>query len=253
MIQRWNEKFHKKPTVQAPTLAKLEFFLTTNECGDEFKRAFVVYVLGVFLAPTSNRLLDIKVLKAVEDVSQIVKQCWCKYVLHHLGSAVERWKESAKNDKVGGCLLFLEITYLQRSLFRGVVPPKEIPLVQHWNDEQVTERLVPEEKMGFGVTFVDITSYPVSKTFDDLLGGLNPIKLEVPEAPAAPAASAKPSECAPDNSQADRSRIIEFHIPESLQTDAEIQDTCDDVSRDYVHIYFCCIVFFNESCYFLRF
>lgn len=46
MIQRWNEKFHKKPTVQAPTLTELESFLKTDECGDDFKRAFVVYVLG---------------------------------------------------------------------------------------------------------------------------------------------------------------------------------------------------------------
>ncbi|XP_056689074.1 uncharacterized protein [Spinacia oleracea] len=85
--------------------------------------------------------------------------------------------------------------------------------------------------MGFGVALVDITSYPVSKTFADLLGGLNPIKLEAPAAPA------KPSECAPDNSKADRNRIIKFHIPEGLQTDAEIQDTCDDELQSAMKIY----------------
>lgn len=101
-------------------------------------------------------MLDIKLLKAVEDVSRIAKQNWSKYVLNHLGSAVERWRENYGNSRVGGCLQFLEIIYLQRSLFRGATPRMEIPLVQHWFPAEVSARLVAEGKMGFGIAPVDL-------------------------------------------------------------------------------------------------
>lgn len=50
--------------MQAPALMELESYLVhTYDSGDEFKHAFVIYVLGVFLAPTSNGLLANKLLR----------------------------------------------------------------------------------------------------------------------------------------------------------------------------------------------
>ncbi|XP_056683997.1 uncharacterized protein [Spinacia oleracea] len=202
MIQRWFRKYNKKDNVQSASLSEVEIYLAnTNEYGDEFKRAFVIYALGVFLAPTSNRLVDIKLLKAVEDVSKIAKQNWCKYVLDHLGLAVCRWNEKITNTRVGGCLQFLEIIYLQRALFRGVSPPKEIPLVQHWSPDEVSERVAAEVKMGFGLAAVDLTSYPLSKSLGDLSG--------IPHS-------------------ASGSKMIEFAIPEGFQTNDDIEKSCDD-------------------------
>lgn len=47
MIQRWFTKFNKKDTAQAPYLTELENYLAnTDDYGDDFKRAFVIFALG---------------------------------------------------------------------------------------------------------------------------------------------------------------------------------------------------------------
>ncbi|KNA12534.1 hypothetical protein SOVF_125080 isoform B [Spinacia oleracea] len=69
---------------------------------------------------------------------------------------------------------------------------------------------------------VDLKSYPLSNTFADLLGGLNPAIVE-----AAKVDDELPHS-APSPSKLDRSRMIEFSLPEGTKTDAEIEESCND-------------------------
>uniref|UniRef100_A0A803MBQ5 Uncharacterized protein n=1 Tax=Chenopodium quinoa TaxID=63459 RepID=A0A803MBQ5_CHEQI len=96
--------------------------------GEEFKRCFVLQALSSFLAPTTNRTVSLKLLKAVEKVDEIKTFDWCSYVLKKLKKAVQKYKDDETAQNVSGCLLALQIMYFHRLNFQGnkdVVPEKE--------------------------------------------------------------------------------------------------------------------------------
>lgn len=57
--------------------------------GDEFKRMFVAYSYGVFLAPTTGHIVDMRIVSQIEDVHQIKSLDWCSFVVSHLCQEVQ--------------------------------------------------------------------------------------------------------------------------------------------------------------------
>ncbi|KAK9706072.1 hypothetical protein RND81_07G102500 [Saponaria officinalis] len=128
--EKWRRKFGLEGSSNAILIGKLyEKLLEMTECGDEFKRLFVLYSMSAFLAPTTNSTVDLKLASAVKDVSQIMQLDWCLYVLNNLVKACVDSKK--KPAFIGGCILFLMIAYFHRFDFQGEAAPTSLPLIQH--------------------------------------------------------------------------------------------------------------------------
>ncbi|KAK9706686.1 hypothetical protein RND81_07G144700 [Saponaria officinalis] len=117
-----------------------------KEGGDQFRRLFVLFSMSSFLRPTSNNGVDMKLLKAVEDVTVINQYDWCSYVLDGMVSAGLESKKSP--TFLLGCIPFLMITYFQRFDFRGATLPHDLPLIKHWDEEKISTRLKAELSKG---------------------------------------------------------------------------------------------------------
>uniref|UniRef100_A0A803MVP4 Aminotransferase-like plant mobile domain-containing protein n=1 Tax=Chenopodium quinoa TaxID=63459 RepID=A0A803MVP4_CHEQI len=93
ILQAWRSDFDVSDKQSIP-LSKLESWM--QELVDEreaFKRFFVVHAMSSFLAPTPNKLVSLKLLKAVEEVNEIKTFDWSSYVLRKLKKSVDKYKK----------------------------------------------------------------------------------------------------------------------------------------------------------------
>ncbi|XP_021734768.1 uncharacterized protein LOC110701418 isoform X1 [Chenopodium quinoa] len=180
--------------------------------GDEFKRLFVMHALSSMLVPTANRTVNFRLVNAVDDVDQIKNLDWCSFVLRKLMNSVVSYKNSEAKDSISGCLLLLKIMYFHRLNFQGVVENSTIPLIQHWTDKKVRNRVSLELKAGgFGQGVLNELTYPVSAKCVDL----NVNNLSKGEGCAVPID--------------DDRRCVTFDLPEGVLTDSEIKSAATDV------------------------
>ncbi|KAL9228017.1 hypothetical protein vseg_003640 [Gypsophila vaccaria] len=143
----WRRKFGIVGTKEAIPLSKvLAKLLNSKDSGVVFKRLFVLYTMSSFLAPTSNHALDLKLLRAVQDVGEIRQLDWCSYVFDNLVTAISDCRTGRSN--VCGCTLFLMLSYFHRFDFHGEVQPFSLPLIQHWTDEKLSDRVNRESQTG---------------------------------------------------------------------------------------------------------
>uniref|UniRef100_A0A803N8K5 Uncharacterized protein n=1 Tax=Chenopodium quinoa TaxID=63459 RepID=A0A803N8K5_CHEQI len=93
IIQAWRSDYGLSGK-QPLHLSKLESrMVDLVDGGEEFKRCFVLQAMSIFLAPTTNRTISLKLLKAVEKVDEIKTFDWCSYVLKKLKKAVQKYKD----------------------------------------------------------------------------------------------------------------------------------------------------------------
>ncbi|KAK9669834.1 hypothetical protein RND81_13G157700 [Saponaria officinalis] len=159
--EKWRNKFGVEGSSNAILIGKLyQKLLETKECGDDFKRLFVLYSMSAFLAPTTNSTVDLKLVLAVDDVSEIGQLDWCAYVFNNLVKACVDSKK--KPAFIGGCIVFLMIAYFHRFDFQGEAAPTSLPLIQHWDYESLKRRAAAELKSGFlGNAVLSSTRYPI--------------------------------------------------------------------------------------------
>ncbi|KAK9724062.1 hypothetical protein RND81_05G045000 [Saponaria officinalis] len=143
----WRSKFGIVGTKDGISLSKAYAkLLNSKDGGVEFKRLFVLYTMSSFLAPTSNHVLDFKLLRAVQDVRQIRQLDWCSYVFDNLVTAISSCRTG--RSLMCGCTLFLMLAYFHRFDFHGEVQPFSLPLIQHWTDEKLSDRVNRESHTG---------------------------------------------------------------------------------------------------------
>ncbi|KAK9681927.1 hypothetical protein RND81_10G037600 [Saponaria officinalis] len=143
----WRKKFGLENKVEPLQLNLLQSrLMSCEDAEDEFKKMFVLYTMSVFLAPTSNYTLDFKLLKTVEDVSNIRNRDWFMYVFEQLVESVRVFKTGGgRKSFVSGCILVLMLSYLDRIDFKGEVSPHSLPLIKHWDDKKLSKRVRNEE------------------------------------------------------------------------------------------------------------
>jgi hypothetical protein len=78
---------------------------------DDFKRAFVLFTIGLILAPTTVYTLSYNYIHVVEHVSLIKKFNWAKFTLNHL---LESCRTFATTDEaiLKGNLTLLQVSYI---------------------------------------------------------------------------------------------------------------------------------------------
>uniref|UniRef100_A0A803LEJ7 Ubiquitin-like protease family profile domain-containing protein n=1 Tax=Chenopodium quinoa TaxID=63459 RepID=A0A803LEJ7_CHEQI len=164
IIQAWRSDYGLSGK-QPLHLSKLESrMVDLVDGGEEFKRCFVLQAMSSFLAPTTNRTVSLKLLKAVEKVDEIKTFDWCSYVLKKLKKAVQKYKDDENAQNVSGCLLALQIMYFHRLNFQGEKESSTLPLIQHWTDVKIKKRIKLEIKAsGYGQGPLDTITYPVSQ------------------------------------------------------------------------------------------
>ncbi|KAL2921915.1 Piwi-like protein 1 [Bienertia sinuspersici] len=188
--------------------------------GDDFKRFFVLYVLSVFLTPTANGHVDLYLSKAVADVNKIIDMDWCSFILRILCDGIAKCQKN-NSKRVMGCVLALEILYFHRFMFRGEKAPTKLPLIQHWTDEVVSERLIVEKKAGFGICSIDQKTYPVSKKKE------KDKKKEVPYDTSSGGCSRNE-----DSISSCVGRILQIQLPDHLSTNDEIKLKAKDRPKE---------------------
>ena len=174
--------------------------LDLNDGGDVFKRLFVLYACGMFLAPTAGHTVDMRLVSQLERVSSIRNVDWCGFVVDTLCEAVVKYKICTGNH-IHGCLVVLVLAYLHRFPLRGCVDPMALPLIRHWSMKKLSERIEEEKGLGFGKSIM-VDLYLVSKQ------------------------RLKPAVLNYDGTVP----CIRYPIPDGVRTDVEIQSSSSDVS-----------------------
>ncbi|XP_074299700.1 uncharacterized protein LOC141630849 [Silene latifolia] len=140
---RWRERFGVKSSNGSIPLGIIKKVIEADiEGGDYFCRLFVLFCMSSFLAPTSNDGVDFKLLRAVGDVSDISQSDWCSYVLKALVTAGLDVKK--RHTRLLGCIPFLMITYFQRFDYRGDTCAHDLPLIKHWDEARLKNRIKGE-------------------------------------------------------------------------------------------------------------
>ncbi|XP_021767708.1 uncharacterized protein LOC110732101 [Chenopodium quinoa] len=221
--------------------------------GEEFRQLFIMHAFSSFLAPTSNRTVDLRIVKCLVDVNQIRIYNWSKYVLDRLCEAVKSYKEG-NIEWFCGCVLMLEIIYFHRLRFRNVVLNSTIPLIQHWTDVDIRDRIRNEKlSKGFGCGILEFDTYPVSEKlqFEDGQVVCNQFK----EAPVNQT-SGKES-VVYEGVRSNVKGVIQFELPASSMSNEEIRSIAIDVSIlpfNYVCLFgfFFFFFFFFVTNYFIK-
>ncbi|KAK9689709.1 hypothetical protein RND81_09G076500 [Saponaria officinalis] len=158
---KWRKRFGVEGSSNAILIGKLyRKLVQIKECGDDFKRLFVLYSMSAFLAPTTNSTVDLKLLLAVKYVSEIGQLDWCSYVFKNLVKACFDTKK--KPTFIGGCIVLLMIAYFHRFDFQGKATPTTLPLIQHWDYERLKSGAAAEMESGFlGNAVLSRTRYPI--------------------------------------------------------------------------------------------
>ncbi|PON77456.1 E3 ubiquitin-protein ligase SIN-like [Parasponia andersonii] len=127
----------------------LEERLAVPEAGEDFKRTFVLYSLGILLCPTARLDVSPSFLHFLKNMSVVHQFNWGKFLLDRLVREVSRFHQG-KQRTVGGCLLFLQLLYYERISIEGTgaLAPAVCPCLSLWGEDEITEREKQERELG---------------------------------------------------------------------------------------------------------
>lgn len=255
--QFWRDSYGNGIDVTVPQIMDKMFENNDRLSGDDvFKKLFIMHVMCTLLTPSLSRKMDTKLVGVLEDINNIQKYDWCTYVLNHLGKTMIDYDDC--KEYIPGCVLFLQLCYFHRYLFRGTCSPKSLPLIRHWTTELLKKR-IREEGGEYGAGFLD-GDYPITKHKSDVVEGYK-FELHVGDANAVmeieypneqhPKRSAdvqveditenvqkKAADVVPSVAKSlDGGRFVSFSLPNDLLTDEEIDSIAEDVSIFFINIY----------------
>ncbi|KAI5684348.1 hypothetical protein M9H77_05576 [Catharanthus roseus] len=127
----------------------LEERLAVPEAGEDFKRSFVLYVLGTLLCPTARLDVSPSFLHFLTNMDVMHQYNWGKFLLDRLVREVARYRQG-KQRAVGGCLLFLQLFYYECVAVKGLheLAPVAFPCLYSWGEEEISEREKQEKELG---------------------------------------------------------------------------------------------------------
>ncbi|KAL3526986.1 hypothetical protein ACH5RR_011642 [Cinchona calisaya] len=127
----------------------LEEQLAAPDAGEDFKRSFVLYVLGTLLCPTARLDVSPTFLHFLTNMDVIHQYNWGKFLLDRLVREVARYRQG-KQLAVGGCLLFLQLFYYECVAVRGLheLDSVSFPCLYSWGEEEISEREKQEKELG---------------------------------------------------------------------------------------------------------
>lgn len=127
----------------------LEERLAAPEAGEDFKRSFVLYVMGTLVCPTARLDVSPSFLHFLTNMDVLHQYNWGKFLLDRLVREISRFRQG-KQRAVGGCLLFLQLFYYE-SVAVGAAyesAPVAFPCLFSWGEEEISEREKQEKELG---------------------------------------------------------------------------------------------------------
>ncbi|XP_028069131.1 uncharacterized protein LOC114271712 isoform X2 [Camellia sinensis] len=121
-----------------PLTSLKSYLLETKDAGTEFKRKFVLYIIGALLCPTTKAGVHQSFIKMVKNVESISQFNWAKHTLDFLVDriAVAKVKE---RSAMCGCLLLLMLFYLEQFARKRelVATSNSIPRLSYWANSEI--------------------------------------------------------------------------------------------------------------------
>ncbi|KAK9669739.1 hypothetical protein RND81_13G151100 [Saponaria officinalis] len=139
LVTLWKKNFNVGPKDEISLESLKEEMLKLVEGGADFKKNFVIYAMGTFLAPTVHNRADLRL----------------------------SWRLNNRKS-IEGCFFFLKIIYFHRLTWRGSPSKSTMSLLQHWTYEGLKKRMSEEMEAYslnggcFGIGTWDHNTYPVS-------------------------------------------------------------------------------------------
>ncbi|KAL6840920.1 hypothetical protein ACP4OV_029180 [Aristida adscensionis] len=128
----------KKAGESQITLKSLEASICSSKVpDDDFVRQFVLYTIGIILAPTTKDYVDSKYLTLVEKVEDIQTFNWGEYTLRHLKGSLLNFIQRAQANLQGNLALlqFWYWEHVQSYRRHGVsYSSKPCPLMSRWDE-----------------------------------------------------------------------------------------------------------------------
>ncbi|KAJ1394552.1 hypothetical protein SESBI_34129 [Sesbania bispinosa] len=151
----------------------LRAMLGMKSGSSHFRRAFILFVLATFLCSTSKDTHSSKLLPTIIDVKNPSDFNWGQLVLDWLVEEIIVFKKDVSKRSIGGCMYFLQMFYFNKCPIPSIVVTNEAPLIKHWRNENIQQRILYERKNDQGNLLA------ISKTKIDPIWVKNVFKHEV--------------------------------------------------------------------------
>ncbi|CAD6338936.1 unnamed protein product [Miscanthus lutarioriparius] len=129
-------------------LSRLEQMISTSKTSDDdFQCAFVLFTIGVILAPTTQTHVHWSYIQVIREVSVIPKLNWGQFTLTHILDSCHNYKTCTQATLLGN-LALLQFWYWEHIIAAskyGVKYDKSIqpPLIVFWNETNaIAHRMV---------------------------------------------------------------------------------------------------------------
>ncbi|KAL5738416.1 hypothetical protein ACOSP7_031177 [Xanthoceras sorbifolium] len=107
--------------------------LDMTSAGTEFKITFCLFLMGSLLAPGNSNFVSADFIAPLTNVAAIPSMDWSTWCFNVLCDGIDKFKKSGKSSKtpcVTGCLLFLQLIYLDSVQLDPPVVDKSTLLVE---------------------------------------------------------------------------------------------------------------------------
>ncbi|GMP52780.1 hypothetical protein CsSME_00018478 [Camellia sinensis var. sinensis] len=132
-----------------PFTSLKSYLLETKDAGTEFKRKFVLYIIGALLCPTTKASVHQPFIKMVKNVESISQFNWAKHALDFLVDriAIAKVKE---RSAMCGYLLLLMLFYLEQFARKRelVATSNSIPRLSYWGNSEIKQGLNQIKALG---------------------------------------------------------------------------------------------------------
>lgn len=124
---------------------------------DTFKICFSLYAMATLLCPTTPRHVDPSYLVAVRDPNALHLNNWASFCFNQLVEGISMFQRT-RHTYIGGCLVFLQLFYLDVVAYSLCIVQKSVPPVLTWgmNEAKMVYDRV-EESGGFQSESIYVT------------------------------------------------------------------------------------------------
>ncbi|KAH9780373.1 hypothetical protein KPL71_008049 [Citrus sinensis] len=118
-----------------------------REVNDDFKRSFVLFAIATIIFPKLGLNLAPYYLVFLKDTSAINKKNWATWAFKGLVEGIQKFK-AGQHKVVNGCVLFLELFYMDSISFARKFIDKSLSPITTWTNRDVTNFLSFVKKNG---------------------------------------------------------------------------------------------------------
>lgn len=114
---------------------------------DTFKICFSLYALATVLCPSSPGHVDARYILAVKDPNAIHLNNWATFGFSKLLEGITMFQRT-RQPYIGGCLVFLQLFYLDSVAYSLCIVPKSAPPVMTWGINEAKRLYDRVEELG---------------------------------------------------------------------------------------------------------